>query len=108
MTRGEILIAVISGDYGKGRPVVLVQSEHLMDVESWLVCPMTTRIDTAGPFRPRIEPSPVNGLSTPSAIMTEKLTAVPRFRIKSRIGSLTPDQLQELDDALTFVLGLGD
>ena len=106
MTRGEILIAVISGDYGKGRPAVVVQSDHLMDTESWLVCPMTTRIDTAGPFRPRIDPSPSNGLTTPSAIMTEKLTAVPRSRMRSRIGSLTAEQLAELDDALMFVLGL--
>ena len=106
MTRGESLIAVISGDYGKGRPAVVVQSAHLMDTESGLVCPMTTRVDTAGPFRPRIEPSLTNGLTLASAIMTEKVTAVPRSRIRSRIGSLTAEQLAELDNALMFVLGL--
>ena len=108
MTRGEILIAVVSGDYGKPRPVVVVQSTHIMDTESWLVCPLTSRIDTVGPFRPRIDPSPQNGLTAPSAIMTEKLTAVPRFRIRSRIGALTAEELAALDASLMFVLGLGD
>jgi mRNA interferase MazF len=106
MTRGEILIAVISGDYGKGRPAVVVQSAHLMDTESWLVCPLSSRVDTAGLFRPRIDPSPDNGLTAPSVIMTEKLTAIPRFKLRSRIGALTAEQLAELDDALMFVLGL--
>ena len=108
MRRGDLLIAVLSGDYGKPRPAVLVQSEDLFETESLLVCPLTSEIETAGPFRPLIEPTAENGLTSPSIIMTEKVTAVPRRRCREHIGRLAPDQIKMLDTSLMYVLGLGD
>ncbi len=108
MKRGDLLIVVLSGDYGKPRPAVLVQSEALFDAESLLVCPMTSDASTAGPFRMMIAPGPENGLGAPSVIMTDKVTAVPRRRCRERIGQLTAAELSALDSSLMFVLGLGD
>ena len=108
MKRGQLLIAVLSGDYGKPRPAVLVQSQALFEAESLLVCPLTSEIETACLFRPLIAPTPLNGLKAPSVIMTEKITAIPRRRCRERIGELTPEQIADLDSALMFVLGLGD
>jgi len=108
MKRGDLVITVLSGDYGKPRPAVLVQSEALFDVESLLLCPLTTDATTAGPFRLLVMPTPENGLSAPSVIMTDKITAVPRRRCRDRIGRLSDEQLQQLDAGLMLVLGLGD
>ncbi|AQR61348.1 hypothetical protein BZG35_06545 [Brevundimonas sp. LM2] len=106
MNRGQLLIAVLSGDFGKPRPAVLVQSSALFDAESLLICPMTSEVETASRFRPLIHPTALNGLQEPSVIMTEKVTAVPRRRCRERIGELTPEQIEDLDTALMFVLGL--
>ena len=108
MKRGDILIAVLSGDYGKPRPVVLVQNEALFDTESLIVCPMTTEVGMGGPFRLLVQPSEINGLQDASAIMTEKLTAVPRRRCRERIGRLTDNEIQALNAGMMFVLGLDD
>jgi mRNA interferase MazF len=106
MNRGQLLIAVLSGDLGKPRPAVLVQGGALFEAESLLICPMTSDVGTASRFRPLIEPTAQNGLREPSVIMTDKVTAVPRRRCRERIGELTPEQIADLDTALMFVLGL--
>jgi len=106
MKRGDILIAVLSGDYGKPRPAVLVQSQDLFDTESLVLCPLTSEPGMAASFRLLIQPSEANGLQHASAVMTEKLTAVPRRRCRDRIGALTESELRALDASLMFVLGL--
>lgn len=108
MKRGDLLIVVLSGDYGKPRPAVLVQSEALFEAESLLICPLTSDVSTAGPFRMALSPTTENGLTSSSVVMTDKVTAVPRRRCRERIGQLTASELQELDSSLMFVLGLGD
>ncbi|MBF0549714.1 MAG: type II toxin-antitoxin system PemK/MazF family toxin [Deltaproteobacteria bacterium] len=41
MRRGDIFIAVVPGDYGKPRPVVIVQNETVNDTHaSIVICPI--------------------------------------------------------------------
>ena len=49
--KGYIVACVISGDYGKPRPAVVVQSNLYKNHSSITVCPLTTDLIDASTFR---------------------------------------------------------
>jgi mRNA interferase MazF len=105
--RGDI-VTVISGDYGKPRPAVIVQTGALgEDVESLIVC-LITSFDMPVDFRLTLEPSQANGLMLRSQVMTDKPVTVHCKRVGSRIGRLEDEAIQKLNSILTFVMGLSD
>jgi mRNA interferase MazF len=108
MKRGDIVTAALSGDYGKPRPGVVVQANQIADVDSVLLCPITTTLREAPLFRLDIAPSERTGLGQPSQIVIEKITAVRRSRIRTRIGCIDEATLAALDQLLAFVLGLAN
>ncbi len=107
MKRGDIVLAVARGDYGKPRPAVVVQSDLFNGTHaSLLVCLLTTELIDAPLFRLPLAPTPANGLLEPSQIMVDKLLALPRDRIRSRIGSANDETMLGLNRALALMLGL--
>ena len=56
-------------------------------------------------FRLPIQPSNRSGLRSPCRMMVDKLTAVPRVRLGTRVGSLTADEMKGLNRALFVFLG---
>jgi mRNA interferase MazF len=106
--RGDIVTVVISGDCGKPRPAVIVQTDALgEDVESLIVC-LITSFDMPVDFRFTLEPSQANGLKLRSQVMADKPVTVHRKRVGSRIGRLEDEDMQKLNSILTFVMGLSD
>jgi mRNA interferase MazF len=107
MKRGDIIVCVIAGDYGKPRPAVVVQSNHITedDCDSVVVCPITSTI-TAKKFRVRLQPSSDNGLQNFSEIMTDKIVAIRRDKIRDSIGTLDTNDLAQFNTCLRFVLAL--
>ena len=109
MKRGDLVTVAVSGDYGKPRPAVVVQTDALPpEHTSVIVCQMTCEIVAAPDFRVTIEPSEKNGLRTRSQIMADKPVTIRRERVGSRIGSLDEKELARLNVALAFVMGLAD
>ena len=107
--RGEVVTVAASGDFGKPRPAVVVQSDVFPERHaSVIVCQMTSRLEDAPDFRLTIEPSRTNGLRATSQIMADKPVTVRRERIGPRIGRLDRRDMTRLDNALAFVLGLAD
>ena len=107
VTRGDVVIAVVTGDYGKPRPVVVVQSDLFNPTHpSIVVCPITSHFVESPLFRLTVSPDPSNGLRTESQIMIDKLTALRADRIRKRIGTLRPSELRDLDRALRVWLAL--
>jgi mRNA interferase MazF len=105
--RGDIVLAVARGDYGKPRPAVIVQSDLFNPTHaSVLVCLLTSELVEAPLFRLTLSPSPVNGLEQVSQIMVDKLLALPRTRVRGRIGALDHATLQGLNRSLALLLGL--
>lgn len=109
MRRGDLVTYAGPGDYGKPRPALIVQSDHLRDAESIIICLLTSEADVP-PDLPRVEllPSPANGLEKRSLIMVEKLLGVRRTRCGKVIGQLGEDKMQQVNAALALVLGLLD
>ncbi|HVV92844.1 MAG TPA: type II toxin-antitoxin system PemK/MazF family toxin [Hyphomicrobiales bacterium] len=109
MKRGDVVTVAASGDYGKPRPAVIVQTDALPDAHaSIIVCQMTSSIVLADDFRVTIEPSARNGLNVRSQIMVDKPVTVRRERIDRAIGHLDENDLSRLNAALAFVMGLSD
>ncbi|MGH8295712.1 MAG: type II toxin-antitoxin system PemK/MazF family toxin [Steroidobacteraceae bacterium] len=109
MKRGDVVTVAASGDYGKPRPAVIVQTDALPgEHASVIVCQMTSDIAGAPDFRVTIEPSESNGLLTRSQIMADEPVTIRRERVGRRIGSLDEHDIDRLNVALAFVMGLAD
>ena len=108
MKRGDVVLVVVPGDYGKPRPAVVVQTDLVNDTySSVVVCPVTSHLQDAELFRLTIEPSPDSGLQKTSQIMVDKIVAVRRDKIREGIGSLDEALKIRLNRSLAFWLGLG-
>lgn len=104
--RGDVVIVAASGDYGKPRPAVIVQTDVLPQTHaSVVICQMTSELAEAD-FRITIEPAPDTGLRVRSQIMADKPAAARRERIGRRIGRLGASDMARLDAALALVMGL--
>ena len=109
MKRGDVVTVPASGDYGKPRPAVIVQTNALPAAHaSVIVCQMTSDVVDAPDFRVTIEPTQKNGLQTRSQIMADKPVTIRRERVGRRIGSLDERDIARLNVALAFVMGLAD
>lgn len=107
LKRGDIITCVLSGDYGKGRPGVVVQSEIFNGTHSsTTICPITTHLVEAPLFRLAVTPSAQNGLKKPSQIMVDKISSIKTEKLHQKIGVLNSTQRQKLDEALRLWLDL--
>jgi mRNA interferase MazF len=107
LKRGDVVLVVAQGDIGKPRPGVIVQADELgRSTTSVLVCPMSSEVTAAHRLRPVVEPTASNGLRLRSQIMTDKINALRRDRVRQVLGSLDTDTSERLDSALLVVLGL--
>jgi mRNA interferase MazF len=106
--RGDLVTAIVPGDFGKPRPVVIVQANAFAENHaSVTVCPLTTHLTGLRLFRIMVAPDKRNGLNEPSEIMVDKLNSLRRERIGSSIGRLSALDLRAFDDALRRWLALG-
>ena len=111
--RGEIWLANLNPgrgtEPGKTRPVLIVQSQALLDVDhpSTLVVPLTTKlIDDTAPLRLRV---PASGdLAQDSDLLLDQLRAIDNNRlVKGPLLRCTETLLAEVDQALREILDLG-
>lgn len=106
LKRGDVVICVSPGDYGKPRPAVVIQSDFFSEHQSCTLLPLTGEFFPAKLFRIDIEHAPENGLDKHSQVMVDKITTVAITRIKQKIGSITDEQMEKIEVALTVWLGL--
>ncbi len=110
--RGEIWLANLDPQQGtepgKTRPVLVVQSQALLDVDhpSTLVIPLTTNLtEGAEPLRIRVPLS--SGLSRESDLLIDQLRAIDNRRlVKGPLATLTPEEMASVDQAIREVLDL--
>lgn len=109
MKRGEVWTVAGGAAYaGRPRPAVIVQDDRFDANDSVVVCPLTTDPTPAPIFRLLIQPSQRSGLRSPCRMMVDKITAVPRKRIGTLVGSLTTDEMKALNRAIFVFLGLSE
>jgi mRNA interferase MazF len=109
MKRGDVVTVAASGDYGKPRPAVIVQTDAFpAGHASVVICQMTSECSDAPDFRVTIDPSEKNGLQVRSQVMADKLVTIRRERIGQRVGHLDDNDILRLNIALALVMGLAD
>ena len=107
MRRGEIWTASGGGDYaGKPRPVVIMQEDRFSGTASITICAFTTDPTEAPLLRLPILPDAENGLRESCRLMVDKVTTVPKAKLGKRIGRLSDDDMQRVNQALVVFLGL--
>ena len=104
MQRGDLVAVSLQGDYGKPRPALIVQTDLLADLNSLVLCPVTSELHTAA-FRVTVEPTTANGLRVLSQVV-DKLSTVPRSKVSEPFGRLEDDRMRAVDKALLLVVGL--
>ncbi|MFT4260461.1 type II toxin-antitoxin system PemK/MazF family toxin [Microbacterium sp.] len=91
----------VTGHEQRGpRYAVVVQSDHLDLLSTWVVAPTSTSARSAT-FRPVVN---VNG--TPTRVLVEQTAAVDPRRLGDKVGHLGFDELRAVDAALRLVLAL--
>jgi mRNA interferase MazF len=109
MRRGDVVTVAVTGDFGKPRPAVIVQTDALpAEHASVVVCQMTSEFSDASDFRVTIDPTELNGLRVRSQVMADKPVTIRRERVGRRIGHLEGPDITRLNIALAFVMGLAD
>ena len=106
MKRGEIWTQSGGPGYaGKPRPALIIQSDLLAGTNSIVTGPFTTDIGAELPARIGFVPDDTNGLRNPSDLMADKITAVSRDKLGSRIGVVSEEEMEQVERALLIVLG---
>lgn len=110
--RREIWLANLEPQHGtepgKTRPVLVVQSQSLLDADhpSTLVIPLTTNLtEGAEPLRIRVPQSA--GLTRKSDLLIDQLRAIDNRRlVKGPLAVLTIEEMSLVDEAMQEVLDL--
>jgi mRNA interferase MazF len=105
--RGDVVLVVVPNELGRPRPGVVVQAnEFNEELSTIFVCPISSDLQDGLRLRPVVEPKASNGLRLRSQIMTDKMIALRRDRIRRVIGRVDAEISEQLDRALLVVLGL--
>lgn len=107
MKRGDIVVAATPGDYGKPRPMLVIQDDAFEALPSLTVLPLTSDLRDTPLLRLPVAPSRDNGLRVPSQVMVDKAITLPRSKIGQRIGQVDAATMREVSTALARFLGLG-
>jgi mRNA interferase MazF len=109
VARSDIVIAVLPGDYGKGKPALVVQADAFNSTHaSVVVCPITSHLIEAPLFRIALRPSAGTGLRSASQIMIDKMMAIKRERIDHVIGRADGASMQRVNRALKIWLSVDE
>jgi len=104
--RGELYLASAGSGYaGKPRLVLIVQDDALANLDSVVVCPLSSTSPIREPLRIGLPATESTGLDSDSVVMVDKVSAVPKSKIGRRIGSVEAGILRSVTRGLATVLG---
>ncbi len=112
MQRGEIWLINLSPTLGaemqKTRPAVIVNDDDVGILPLKVIVPITDWKDryAQAPWMVRLEPTSENGLSKTSTADAFQVRSVSEQRFVSRLGNLSPDNMETVGNALKRVLQL--
>src|SRR3546814_13827316 len=91
--RGDIVAVSLQGDYGKPRPSIIVQSNLLAELESLVICTITSAVRDAA-FGITVEQDNTRGVSVISPVLVDKLAIMTRTKISTAFGGLGDERRQ--------------
>lgn len=106
MKRGDTVVIILPGDYGKPRPGLIIQSDLFLETNSVTVLPLTSHLIDAPLLRIPIEPTTDNGLHDLSHAMIDKIYTTPRDKIGEIIGHIDMQTMVTIERALALFIGV--
>ena len=107
--RGEIYYAdlspVVGSEQGGVRPVLILQNDVGNRFSPTVIAAaITSKMDKAK--RPnQVELGQSNGLQKDSVLLLEQLRTIDKTRLGNRVGEVSPDTMQKVNNALLISLG---
>jgi mRNA interferase MazF len=95
----------IGTEPGKGRPVLVIQTDLLNKVHpSTLICPMTTKVEPKSEIlRVHLRKGQL-GLSHDTDILIDQIRAIDNKRLIKRSGILTADLIEKVKENIKIIL----
>ncbi|MGA0532623.1 type II toxin-antitoxin system PemK/MazF family toxin [Hansschlegelia sp. KR7-227] len=106
MRRGDLVTVAMSGDFGKPRPAVVIQSDQFDATATVTLLLLSSSLVDAPLIRLTVQPSPENGLLKPSQIMVDKAMSVRRDKIGEPFGRLDGAAMVAVNRSLAVFLGI--
>lgn len=106
MKRGQLVTIVVTGDFGKPRPALVIQADAFAEHSSVTVLPVTSMLVDAPLLRVTVQPNTENGLQKPSQVMVDKILTIKRDKVGVAFGRLDGATLLEIERRLTVFLGI--
>ena len=103
--RGDLVTVSLPGAYEKPRPALVIQSDLLAELESVMLCPITSELKNAA-FRVTLEPNPANGMRALSQVMTDKISTLPRAKVSTPFGRVDDERMKAIKRALLLAIGV--
>ena len=96
-------------EVGKTRPVLIIQSDLLNSNEhsSFIACPISSQErGDMKILRLPVEATLENGLKKKSYILTDQIRSLDLSRIKERVGKISKEVSEDLQNSLRIILNL--
>lgn len=106
MKRGALVTIALSGDFGKPRPALIIQSDQFDETGSVTVLLVSATLVDAPLIRITVEPSQMNGLNKRSQVMVDKAMTVRRDKIGATIGHLEAETMLSVTRSLAVFLAI--
>lgn len=107
--KGDIVVCVFPRLHGKPRPGVVVQANKHLGKDrpaTVMVCPLTSEVDSAAPYRIHLDAGGDSGLNVESLVMVDRLSAISADKIGGQIGRVTGRQARQIEAALCDLMDL--
>jgi mRNA interferase MazF len=106
VTRGDLVTVAMTGDFGKPRPALVIQSDAFAQTGTVTVLLLSSTLVDAPLIRLTVQPTHRNGLSKPSQVQIDKAMSVRREKVGPPIGRLDDATLLAVTRSLALFLGL--
>ena len=105
MRRGDLVAVAVSGDFGKPRPALVVQSDRFETTATVTVLLISGTILDAPLIRLTVDPTPRNGLLKRSQIMVDKAMTIKRDKLNEPFGRLDDETMISVNRSLALFFG---
>lgn len=105
MKRGHLVSVAMSGDFGKPRPALVIQSDRFEETGTVTVLLISGTLLDAPLIRLTVQPTLENGLRKPSQVMIDKAMSVKRERLSAPFGQLDDETMLAVTRSLAVFLG---
>lgn len=109
LRRGDVVGVQDDLDFlTKPRPALVVQASDYIDSRDTVIVCLFTKTAVEGiNFRPAFNPTPENGLKSPSCLQTDKMLVIRKSRITEPIfGRFSAAEMKKVNRALRLILSL--